>query len=152
MANVNDKVVVRNNNSIRFLSAHKVDGDMNPQVGIAVMDKPGQGGAHHEYIIFDEKRFNRSKSAGQNDYHAANESVIGRISFQNGPVLEFGINGVTHEALLAVISDRLESFQAGKFASKHNAMALEHNNDTMSELQARTKDRVARNVEGKNEK
>ena len=119
---------------MRLVNDHVVDGDHAPQLRIEVLDEPGQGGANHEYVIaFD----------GENG-----KGVNNRISFQNGPIKEYGVNGVTQETLLAVVIDRLRNFQAGPFACAANAMALHHIEAALELLQQRTKDRIARGVEG----
>lgn len=47
------------------------------------------------------------------------------LAFQNGPVLGQA-NGLTMESLLAVVADRLESFQASEYACEENGMAANH--------------------------
>jgi hypothetical protein len=71
-----------------------------------------------------------------------------RLSFQNGPIAEVGTNGVTHEALLAILVDRLQGFQNGPYKCRENAIALTHLEDAQMWLQKRTRDRMARGVEG----
>lgn len=56
--------------------------------------------------------------------------------------------GATNEALLAIIIDRLEAFQAGPFACTENAAALDHARICLGELQERTRGRIRRGVEG----
>jgi hypothetical protein len=73
-------------------------------------------------------------------------------AFQNGPVKEAGYNGNSHEALLAILLDRMESFQAGPYACHDNQMALDHLQGARLWLHKRTMDRVARQVEGTNQK
>ena len=72
------------------------------------------------------------------------------ILFQNGPIAEdgVGVNGVTHEVLLAIVADRLRSFQQGPYACKANACALTHIEEAMHWLQQRTLERMRRGVEG----
>jgi hypothetical protein len=70
------------------------------------------------------------------------------ILFQNGPIPEKGVNGITQEVLLAIVADRLMSFQAGPFASKYNAKALDHVLLAQEALLQRTRDRMSRGVEG----
>jgi hypothetical protein len=74
------------------------------------------------------------------------------LSFQNGPINEVGVNGITQEVLLAVVADRLRSFQAGPFACRENALALTKVEEAMHWLQKRTMDRMRRGVEGKSVK
>ena len=70
------------------------------------------------------------------------------ISFQNGPIGEVGVNGVSNEALLAVVEDRLLGFQSGPYACRDNAVALTKIQEAMMWLQKRTHERMARGVEG----
>lgn len=74
------------------------------------------------------------------------------FSFQNGPIKEVGINGVTHEALLAIVIDRLSAFQAGPYACLENHVALAHCEDALRCLHVRTRARIARGVEGTHHK
>jgi hypothetical protein len=82
-----------------------------------------------------------------------------RVDFQNGAYRPYhdpvaGVekpaipNGVTIEALLAICIDRLNGFQRGKFACRENAVAITHMETALLFLQKRTRDRVARGVEG----
>lgn len=64
------------------------------------------------------------------------------------PVGDSGFNGISNEALLAVIIDRMRGFQSGEFKCRENAIALTHLEDAMHWLQHRTRHRVARGVEG----
>lgn len=70
------------------------------------------------------------------------------INFQNGPIAESGVNGISNEALLAIVEDRLIGFQSGEYACRENAIALTKLQEAMMWLQKRTRDRVARGVEG----
>lgn len=72
------------------------------------------------------------------------------IKFQTGPVKENGVNGVTNEALLAILIDRLDHLQ-GKFPCNENEVALSHINKALDALEARTADRLSRGVEGTNQ-
>lgn len=119
---------------MRTIDTHKVN-PANDLLDLIVVDEPGHGGACHEY------RVEHSSSA--------NVPTMLNISFQNGPIAEHGVNGVTHEVLLAVLIDRLRSFQAGPFSCRENALALTKLEEAQLWLQHRTRDRMARNVEGK---
>jgi hypothetical protein len=74
------------------------------------------------------------------------------ILFQNGPISEKGVNGITQEVLLAIVADRLRSFQAGPFACRENALALTKIEEAQHWLQQRTLSRMRRGVEGTHEK
>ena len=70
------------------------------------------------------------------------------VKFQQGPVAEHGINGITNEALLAIVIDRLEGAQEGPYKSRYNALALTKLEEAILWLSRRTLDRQARGVEG----
>lgn len=122
---------------MRQLTSHKVNG-LNDAISIAVMDEPGAGGAHHHY--------NLTVAHGDGTCHGY------EIRFQNGPITESGFNGLSQEALLAVVEDRLKCFQAGPYACRENALALTHLQEAMHWLHHRTRERLARGVEGTSQK
>ena len=70
------------------------------------------------------------------------------IRFQHGPVKEHGVNGVQDSAVIAVLIERFEGFQAGNFACEANAAVLGHLRAALNANLQRTRDRVARQVEG----
>lgn len=131
---------------MRELTDHIVSGDQAVQLKIEVTDEPGAGGANHAYEITG---FDAIEHPGLQELdHVDRLSVL----FQNGPIKETGVNGVTQEALLAIVIDRLRSFQAGPFACRENAIALMHIEESMMWLQRRTIARIKRGVEGTNQK
>jgi hypothetical protein len=132
-------------NMPRELVDHKVNG-CNEAIKIEVMDEPGAGGACHRYDItgFDTK--NNPSSVKEDGYQSSFSRTI--ILFQNGPIKESGVNGITQEALIAICIDRLRSFQAGPYACESNAKALKGLEDAQEALLSRTKERLARGVEG----
>lgn len=123
---------------MRKLHDHKLNG-LNDELHISVVDAPGAGGASHIYSI--AYGFNPGT-----DEAGSQEKC--RITFQNGPIKEAGVNGISHEALLSIIIDRLRSFQAGPYACRDNAVALTHCEEAMMWLQKRTRERISRGVEG----
>ena len=122
----------------RELTSHKVNG-LNEALLVNVLDEPGHGNACHAYLIYD-------------DFGDAGDRAECVINFQNGPVAEVGVNGVSIESLLAVAEDRLNGFQSGPYACRENAIALTKIQEAMMWLQKRTRDRMARGVEGTNQK
>lgn len=115
---------------MRTLDEHKVN-PANDQLTIEVVDAPGAGGASHLYHVYSP------------DY-----VVEQAILFQNGPIAEVGVNGLTHEVLLAILADRLRAFQAGPYACRENGDALNHVEWALGNLKARTLNRMTRGVEG----
>lgn len=119
----------------RILKHHRVSGGKD-ELQVHVIDQRGIGNANHEYIIAAE-------IDGQEPLH-----MLAHLKFQNGGIAVTGVNGITHETLLAVLIDRLEGFQAGPFASSWNDEALVNLRTALNALQSRTLARIARGVEG----
>ena len=137
---------------MRTITDHQVNG-LNEALSITAIDKPGPGGANHKYAI------ELYPEGSESPKHA----VV--LSFQNGPIgSPADMNGITGEALLAVLIDRLRGFQftrdesgnftksPGPFACRENAIALTKIEEALMWLQKRTLDRVRRGVEGTNQK
>lgn len=128
---------------MRELNGHKVN-PANDVLSITVADEPGAGGASHRYVIggFDTSTNHALAGIG---IEPKSETVI---LFQNGPIGEVGVNGVTHEALLAIVIDRMQAFQKGAYSCRENALALTKLEEAQHWLLSRTRERMARNVEG----
>lgn len=117
---------------MRELTEHKIN-PVNDKIGIKVVDEPGQGNANHHYAI-------------EMPVNVDNPPVD--ILFQNGPVNEVGINGLTQEALMIICIDRLRSFQKGPYACRENGMALTHLEESLHWLHSRTVKRMTQGKEG----
>lgn len=130
----------------RHITSHVVN-PVNDKLTITVVDQPGSGGASHAYRI---SGMDHRGNASYDQLILEHEEAA--ILFQNGPINEHGVNGITHEVLLAVLIDRLEGLQAGEFANYHNDQALRHLRQAQDTLKNRTIERMARGVEGKLEK
>lgn len=126
---------------MRTIEDHKVN-PTNDTLTITVEDAEGAGGANHRYLI---SGMNTPTNVSAEPADHPSKSVI---LFQNGPINEVGVNGVTQEVLLAIVADRLRSFQKGPFACKANACALTHIEEAQHWLQQRTIERMRRGVEG----
>lgn len=72
------------------------------------------------------------------------------LHFQHGPIKEVGVNGITNEALLAIVIDRLHGAQEGPFKCRENDLAITAIEEASLWLAKRTLDRMARGVEGQN--
>ena len=122
---------------MREITTHVVN-PANEKLKITVTDEPGAGGANHEYEV-----------SGFSGPGIPLGSGYVKISFQNGPINEHGVNGITQEALLAIVADRLHSFQSGPFACEENGKALMNVLEAQEALLSRTRKRMARGVEGR---
>lgn len=110
-------------------------------IRIEAQDQPGDGGANHKYIV----------KGPDFDYGGGVDVAPTwgvNLNFQNGPIKEKGVNGLTNEVLLAIVQDRLEGFQRGPFACEENATALMAVQSALAILAARTKRRDDAGVEG----
>lgn len=119
---------------MREINEHQVQGAQQ-SVAVMAIDEPSNGGASHLYAL--------------NIFPLPGVGGMYALPFQKGGIAEVGVNGITNEALLAVVLDRLRGFQSGPFPNRDNAIAITHLEDALSRLQRRTRDRVARGVEGK---
>jgi hypothetical protein len=127
---------------MRKLLHHIVGGDKAPQLEVQALDAPGSGNACHRYGIFGFNTESNPSGDGKANTYC-------EILFQNGPLKDAsGANGITHEALLAILIDRLSGFQSGPYKSQYNEDALNALRLALSHLQARTHERIRRGVEG----
>lgn len=131
---------------MREIRSHIVN-PANDKLKIEVTDEPGAGGANHRYFIsgadFDA---NPLFDATSDTIDSSGVTIL----FQNGPIAEHGVNGITQEVLLAIIIDRLQCFQNGPFACRENALALTKLEEAKHWLFSRTLERMQRGVEGTN--
>lgn len=129
------------------ITDHQVNG-LNEALKITAIDNPGPGGANHKYAIELSPPGRPTQSCAV-------------LSFQNGPIASpADMNGITGEAIIAVAIDRLRGFQftrdeagnytkaPGPFACRENAIALTKLEEALMWLQKRTRERMARGVEG----
>ena len=114
---------------MRQLTDHKVN-PANDLITVTVIDPPGEGNASHVYQC-----------------KVPNGQTI-TINFQNGPINMVGVNGLTQEVLLAIVADRLQSFQKGSFSCRENALALTKIEEAMHWLHHRTLRRMQAGTEG----
>lgn len=124
----------------KFVKDHIVEGDPNSLL-IRRLDEKGAGGAYHVYEIC--KQYDADGSPDGNEY-------LSFLFFQNGPIAEAGINGLTQEVLLAVVIDRLRHFQAGLYPCDENQAALAYAEQSLHWLKERTRRRLNAQIEGQN--
>lgn len=83
------------------------------------------------------------------EYQILSGAIVHTLMFQLGPVGTAGVNGLTNEALIAVLVHRLHVLNA-RFPCRENALAITKLQEAHHWLEARTRDRLARQVEGTN--
>ena len=114
-------------------------------------EKPGNGGAYHNYLIVKQGAATEDKEMGTvlldpND-------ILLQVGFQNGPRKEAdSTHGVLEGDLLEIVRNRLQCFQKGPFATEDNANALQHIEEALMWLNKRQADRKERGVLGTNNK
>jgi len=129
---------------MRVITEHQIN-ECNSAIEIEADEpNPKNGNASHDYLMHWKNE--RLPPAPGSD--VGRESIL--LRFQNGPIAEVGTNGITHEALLAILADRLRGFQSGAYACQENADALSAIQLAQECLHSRTRKRVERGVEGTN--
>ncbi len=120
--------------AVRMITSHKSNA-VNEAIDISADPRDAENGnASHEYKLY---YIDQSEKA-----------CVQQLSFQHGPIGEVGVNGVTNEALLAIIIDRMQGFQSSKWSCRENAIVLTKLQEAMMWLQERTRERQNRGVEG----
>lgn len=124
---------------MREIHTHKTNPFNRNNIEVSALDGPGPGGASHHYRVDAYEWTTPNSSEGK--------SVV-EIHFQNGPIKEAGINGITDESLFAILIDRLQGFQKGQSSCRENACALTKLEESLMWLHKRTLNREQRGVEG----
>lgn len=95
--------------------------------------------ANHEYVVIDKDTEIKSETGA---------FTYAKINFQKGPIKENGVNGCHNEDLIAIVIDRLQSFQESEYKCRENAIAITKLEEALLWLGKRTADRAKRGVEG----
>lgn len=107
-------------------------------------------GLNDDLLIYADERLQPMNASHDYDIEI-DGSTVAEIRFQRGPRHEADSrHGVTQEALLAVVIDRLEGFQAGPFACEENGVALVKCQEALAVLRSRADARAKRGVLGRN--
>lgn len=120
---------------MRKITGHHDGHGLNESIRIEA-DEPGPGGASHRY----EMVYNFPDGQLQ---------TVGFVQFQKGPRnVEGSTAGATDIALLSIVRDRLECFEAGEYACDENARALDALRQAIVWMKERADNRAARGVLG----
>lgn len=111
---------------------HVIDGKC-ANLQIDVEDTTGENGASNTFTV----RYPSGK-------------FLANLTFQNGPIDSDGngVNGLQHEVLIAIILDRLRSFNKTSMACRENEICIERLESCLHWMKKRTLARIARSVEG----
>ncbi len=75
-------------------------------------------------------------------------SYVQNVHFQEGPIKEYGVNGIHNEDLIAMVICRLENFNQSEYRCRENSMAITKLEEALLWLRKRTMGREKRGVEG----
>ena len=129
----------------RELYDHKNNKFNREYIVVKTADYRATDNAHHKYTI--EVLSGIPLTAG--DETKSEDSVeTCELNFQNGGLKEVGPNGITDQALLAVVLDRLRSFNDGPYRCRENSMMITKIEEALMWGEKRGNDRSRRNVEG----
>lgn len=103
-------------------------------------------------LISEYDRFTSVFKLDDNSYEISKADDWGKvftaIKFQQGPIKENGINGIRNEDLLAIVIDRLETWQNGPYRCDENETALLALKEAVDALSERTARRKVLGIEG----
>jgi len=127
---------------MKTLTSHRDGFSLNDSILVEATDELGPGGAHHEYRLSIPHAIEQA-----NGY--VGKAYVTTIQFQKGPRNEpDSVPGLTEGALLAVLIDRVASFQAGEYACVENDHVLFGLRQALDWTKRRAKARAARGVLG----
>lgn len=126
----------------RTLFDHKNNKFNRECIEVKAGDERGLDNAHHKYVI----EVYGDPSGGVQPQWAKLHSV--ELQFQNGGLKEVGPNGITDQALLAIVLDRLRSFNDGPYRCRENSVMITKLEEALMWGEKRANDRARRNVEG----
>ncbi len=102
-------------------------------------------------LVYDENGlWIREQSIQKGHSYSVNNGFgyLGQVAFQDGPVPEHGVNGLTNEALLAILIHRTNILNE-RFPCNENSEALVLMTQAKQVFESRTKRRQAAGIEGK---
>lgn len=118
------------------LHDHKTSKLNRECINVYATDSRGEDGAHNKYVI-DVRPFGGGEPV---------ETC--QLNFQDGPLKEAGANGITEQALLAVVLDRWRGFNDGPYRCRENSMMITKLEEALMWSEKRAGDRAKRGVEG----
>lgn len=129
----------------RELFDHKNNKFNRECVEVKTVDLRASDNAHHKYIITVWKHPEPGPNAG---VESSTPVSTCEINFQNGGLREVGPNGITDQALLSIVLDRLRSFNEGPYRCRENSMQITKIEEALMWGRKRADDRAMRGVEG----
>lgn len=144
MKQTNEKKIPANTTGFvgRPLYDHKNNKFNRECIEVKTADERASDAAHHKYVI----EVYGDPSGGVQPQWAILHTV--ELQFQNGGLKEVGPNGITDQALLAVVLDRIRSFNEGQFRCRENSIVITKLEEALLWMEKRSNDRARRGVEG----
>ena len=129
---------------------------MSEQDNDNTMTTPDETTSPELIVASPEPEFSIRKSAPNPDIGPESQvysvwcgdKVICALAFQHGASGEHGVNGVSTEAVLAIVLDRLMTLQEGRFPALDNVIAIRAVKEALYALQKRKRERAERGVLG----
>lgn len=125
----------------RPLFDHKNNAFNRKCIDVHTADERASDNAHHKYKIV-VTAWTKDSELG------ASPAEVCELNFQNGGLQEVGANGITDQALIAIVLDRMRSFNDGQFRCRENSMIITKLEEAMMWMEKRGNDRARRGVEG----
>lgn len=141
----------------REINGHHIN-SFNREHLEVLADSRSNGGASHVYSLTLKTDRTGKIRIFSGDMAVAGDGTIKEevcvIKFQMGSVQthDVGFNGITDEALLAIVLDRLQGFQQGPVSCRENAIVITKLEECLMWLRKRAEDRERRGVEGTSQK
>ena len=108
-----------------------IDIDRNAKTLCEDRDYQKYNAAHHYKII-----------------HSSSGNILGEINFQEGPIKEVGVNGITESDLIHILIDRYNEFQKSEYNCIENEETIHCLVKALEIQKSRTNKRKERGVEG----
>lgn len=108
-------------------------------------------GLNDQIIIVSDPRDPDAGNASHHYEATLGGEVVVSVKFQHG-LRESGKPGATDAALLAIILDRYEGFQAGPYGCRENSLVVTKLQEALHWMKHRADERARRGVLGKNAK
>lgn len=129
--------------TVKRLTEHKISTLNINNIEVYPIDERDSDGAHHWYCIDVLKLSEQEKCEGLFEV-----PYTVNLKFQKGGLQEAGPNGITDQALIAIVLDRMRGFQNGPYSSRDNAIAITKLEEALDRMARRYRERALRGVEG----
>lgn len=138
---MNTETTQASENIGRELYDHKNNKYNREHVVVKTADFRASDGANHKYEVLVYA--NPLSDGVQQGPIATCE-----VNFQNGGLAEVGPNGITDQALIAIVLDRVRSFNDGPYRCRENSVMITKLEEALMWGRNRADDRSMRGVEG----